>query len=607
MKKKTLFTGILSLALVFGMLLFVGCPTEDDGGSNTGGDNTGGDNTGGDNTGGDNTGGDNTGGDTTGKNITVYMEKPAGWSQLYAYVWDDSGKEFTATTPGTALTTASSGFYSYQAQSAENDYINVRFSDGGSNATLDILGVDSNTYYKSLGTFSTDSSKVRLNASTNGTFTAPTFKTSEVTDKTITLTWGVIPEADDYVLYDEFSEYDDDGHHILDSEYWHFQNAFSKKDTSFLDDNYGQKLDPEWKFKWKLIAVRYKDGIDVSTIEDLGDMSEEEFSAYYTPIYDYGELEARTAEGTLPAPQNLRVTEVDATSVALSWDPVNVADYYMVWWWDEEEGEWNSVETAYDPEYIDADESFIFPNSTYKYKVEARTDEFYGKRSLEVSATTSAEALNIAATSPNTQSIARAVSQWVKPATPNSVSLKKDKSGKIVASQLDLKWNSSLSGKYKIGLFTSSTTQTPYTTMQSSGSSLKTHTFTGIPGAYTTYYVRVMRTTTDKTHTDSDWSDPSGPAVVFPGITAVADRVTPDAVKGTKVINVTITPSNSAINYSSIKVTSDKAGKSSISGAQTTGSGNSYKITVKTSGNVYIHITPKIGSTAGNVITIGPK
>jgi hypothetical protein len=47
MKKKAFLTGILGIALIFAILLFVGCPTEDDSSSNnsTSGDNTSGDNT----------------------------------------------------------------------------------------------------------------------------------------------------------------------------------------------------------------------------------------------------------------------------------------------------------------------------------------------------------------------------------------------------------------------------------------------------------------------------------------------------------------------------------------------------------------------------------
>jgi hypothetical protein len=103
MKKRLFMTGMFSILLAFG-LVFVGCndSTNDDGNGNDTPNNP---------------------PVNLSKNITVYMEKPAGWSQLYAYVWDDSGKEFTAATPGTALTTASSGFYSYQAQSAEYGYV----------------------------------------------------------------------------------------------------------------------------------------------------------------------------------------------------------------------------------------------------------------------------------------------------------------------------------------------------------------------------------------------------------------------------------------------------------------------------------------------------
>lgn len=88
------------------------------------------------------------------KNITVYMEKPNAWSQLYAYVWDDGGTVYSDDAPGTALTAKNAnGYYSFQANQAEYGYINVRFSDGSASSSIDILGVEDDTYYKSAGTY----------------------------------------------------------------------------------------------------------------------------------------------------------------------------------------------------------------------------------------------------------------------------------------------------------------------------------------------------------------------------------------------------------------------------------------------------------------------
>jgi hypothetical protein len=95
------------------------------------------------------------------KDITVYMEKPSDWYELYAYVWDDAGNEYTASSPGTLLNSAGNGYYSFRTNKAEYGYINVRFSNGGSQSSIDILGVDANTYYKSSGVYLEDTSKVK--------------------------------------------------------------------------------------------------------------------------------------------------------------------------------------------------------------------------------------------------------------------------------------------------------------------------------------------------------------------------------------------------------------------------------------------------------------
>jgi hypothetical protein len=129
MKNKAILTGIISILLVFGLFL-TGCPNPADD-SGTG----------------------NSINPPPPKDITVHLEKPAVWPRVYAYVWDDSGKEYTDANPGTLLT-QSGGFYSYKAQSAEYGYINVRFTDGGSQSTLDILGVDTDTWYKGAQVFS---------------------------------------------------------------------------------------------------------------------------------------------------------------------------------------------------------------------------------------------------------------------------------------------------------------------------------------------------------------------------------------------------------------------------------------------------------------------
>lgn len=368
--------GILSLGLVFGLIL-TGCPTETDDGS---GNNSNTPST------------PNTPNDPqdSSKNIAVYLEKPTNWSKVYAYVWDDSGKEYSESSPGTLLTTQSGGFYSYEAQSPEYGYVNVRFNDGASQSTLDIFGVDTDTWYKQAGTYSADTSKILLNQNNSAAIAIPKFHASEVTDSTVTLAWESIPGIDGYILYDEFIEFDDNDEEIPDSEYWHFQKAFVPSERGLLDDNYGEYLDPESIYTWKLIAVKYKENADLSGLDSLDPdfISEKDYSPYYTVVYDFGELEVETKESSLPAPANLRVTNTGPTSVELEWNAVPDADYYMVWWYDEDTDEWLYIEEAYANKYIDADEEFIFPDSSYKYLVVAHNERTYSKDSNEITAST---------------------------------------------------------------------------------------------------------------------------------------------------------------------------------------------------------------------------
>jgi hypothetical protein len=365
------------------------------------------------------------------RNITVNMQKPDNWSFLYIYAWDDSGTEYTGAAPGTELTSSSGGFYSYNVPSAEYGYINVRFSDGGSNSTLDIQGVESNTYFTNAGTYTGDSSQIRVAASSNDSFTASTF-TGIPAITTITLNWSFIPDADAYVLYDEVvswgDEDTDDPSDDWERTYWHLQKALPREQTSLLDDNYGEYLEAYTPYKWKLVAVKWNENADFTGIagklgevlerDEISELDEQKFSSNYTVIHDFGEITVTTLEGNLPAPGDLQILaeELSPTSVALQWNPVAEADYYMVWWWNDggdgrNEG-WYYIETAFDTSYVDADEDFIFPNSTYKYLVEARADDhgdgpLYGQWSDEITVTTLAEPVASIAYS-GTASIVRA-------------------------------------------------------------------------------------------------------------------------------------------------------------------------------------------------------
>jgi hypothetical protein len=127
MKTKSFFGMIVCVTLAIGLVL-AGCDTGTGGGNGT------------ENNGGGSNNTDDSGANA--KSITVNMQKPANWPHLYVYAWDDSSTEYAGAAPGTELTDSSGGFYSYHVPSAEYGYINVRFSDGGSNSTLDIQGVE---------------------------------------------------------------------------------------------------------------------------------------------------------------------------------------------------------------------------------------------------------------------------------------------------------------------------------------------------------------------------------------------------------------------------------------------------------------------------------
>jgi hypothetical protein len=226
----------------------------------------------------------------------------------------------------------------------------------------------------------------------------------------------LFPDADAYVLYDEFiawgDEDTDDPSDDWERTFWHLQKALPREQTSLLDDNYGEYLEADTPYKWKLVAVKWNENADFTGVvgklgevlerDEISESDEQKFSANYTVIHDFGEITVTTLEGTLPAPGGLRILdeELSPTSVALQWNPVAEADYYMVWWWNDgsdgrDEG-WYYIEAAFDTSYVDADEEFIFPNSTYKYLVEARADDhgdgpLYGQWSDEVTVTTPAE------------------------------------------------------------------------------------------------------------------------------------------------------------------------------------------------------------------------
>ncbi|MDR2535664.1 MAG: starch-binding protein [Treponema sp.] len=494
MKNKPLFTGICGMMLTYGLLL-AGCgnPAAEDTAEN------------------------NPPVNSPHNAVTVYMQKPAGWSQVYAYVWDDAGAEYSESGAGTLLTDQSGGYYSFRADSPEYGYINVRFNDGGSQSTLDILGVGTDTYYQSAGTYGGSPSKTILRAGETAAVTAPDFKASAVTDSTVTLTWDPIPGIDGYILYDEWVEFDENEEEIPNSEYWHFQKAFIPSEKSILDDNYGEYLDPEAVYTWRLVAVKYKDNADLNSLgrdKDSDYLKEDDYAPYYHVVYDFGKLEVETRESSLSAPTNLRVAAVEAASVELAWNEVPNADYYMVWWWNDgsdgrDEG-WYYIEEAYANKYLDNNEEFIFPDSTYKYMVVAHNKQTYSKDSQEVSVHT---LLDQAGSIQGINPITRA-------AAPDSPSIVQAGANPFAANQINVSWYS-VSGatKYEIGLFTSSGASTPVSgtkkTVSGAFSGMVYYTYTSVPTSKGAYYVGVKAINGNKS---SVWRYTSAAVSAFPKI-----------------------------------------------------------------------------------------
>jgi len=432
------------------------------------------------------------------KTITVYMEKPSDWSQVYAYLWDDGGKEYTSGAPGTLLTSVSGGYHSFKAEGAEYGYVNVRFSDGSSKSSVDIFGVNTDTWYKSAG--NSLAGKLLLRAGDTSSIPTPQFKSRDITDSTVILYWDPVPGIDGYILYDELMEYDDDGVFIQGSEFWHFQKAFLPGEREIYDDNYGEYLDPEAEYYWKLLAVKYKENADLSQIASIDPdyLSEDDYSPYYDVVHDFGTLTVFTKESSLPAPKNLRVVSTAATKVELAWDAVPGADYYMVEWRENSSDDWLYIEAAYGPNYIDDDDEFIKPGSSYQYRVFAYNERTYNVGNDVVTATT---ALTRATTNATTRAV---------PLNPSTISAT---ANPTAANQIKVNW-SSVSGvtKYDVGLFK---TASGNPTTSKTVSNTTTHTFTNVPSSPGVYYIGVRAVNGSQ---KSGWKFTGSTVSAFPSI-----------------------------------------------------------------------------------------
>jgi hypothetical protein len=464
------------------------------------------------------------------KNITVYMEKPSGWDTLYAYVWDDNGSVYTAGSPGAVMNEAGDGFFSYSVK-AEYGYINVKFSGGNGNTTADILGVDSDTYYQTR--FSGQNGVVYLNAAASPSdFASPSIRASEVTDSTVTLEWTAIPEADGYVLYDEWSEYDDDDEIIEGTEWWHFQKLLSKDETSLYDDNYGEYLLPEKTYTWRVVAVQFKPDADFSEIEEMDedDIDEDVYSQTYTAIYDFGKFEQRTQESSLAAP-TLTASTAGATSIRLDWNAIEGADYYEVYWkyeGDNEDiypdNEWHYVADAETNFFVDEDEAFIYPLTEYSYSVAAVNERVLSKDSNEVTVTTPAD---------SPANALRSIAPPLRAVTPQKPSRPSAEPILSAANQAQVTWTLQGSGiSYYVGVFANSSSTTPVWTSpkQTKGSLVLKHKdFSGKLSGKLDFYVKVQAFASTNSANKSAWSD------------AVLTTVFPDGFGKTK-----ITPNSSS-------------------------------------------------------------
>jgi len=465
---------------------------------------------------------------TNSNSITVYMEKPLGWSNVYVYIWDDSGKEYVGEWPGIPLT-LQGGFYYYNVSDAENGYINIVFNDGNNNQqTFDIFGVNQNMYFKSVGVFSGDNKYILLQANTSPNFPPRIFKATDQQENTITLGWDLIPDADGYVLYDLFEYYDNDDNYI--GNFWHLQKILTTSETSLYDDNYGQYIDPNTTYSWKLLAIKWKGNVDLSEIDNLDDMKEDDFSDNYTVVHDFGSLNVSTLPSSKPGPTGLKVKNVESKSVELSWDPVALANHYMVWWWNDDDDEWQYIEEAYDTNYIDADEEFIFPNSSYRYYVDARFENnIISKSSNVVTAYTTAYSGNI---NGDLGGIAPSFAISKVPlSTPSAPKVTTNPA----AYTIEVSWDPANTKNYKIGIFTSSSSPSPLKTQSVSVSNAFKPVKVTVPTTQHAYVVKLMAVADSVTKSDSGWSQGTT-AVVFPKINYSTSKTT---TKNYKIVNVT--------------------------------------------------------------------
>ena len=77
--------------------------------------------------------------------FTVYLEKVGAWSDTYIYYWGDQGNSW----PGDAMNTTTENGIEYFYYTFRNvNTVNIIFTDGGSNQTVDITNVTKTTYYR---------------------------------------------------------------------------------------------------------------------------------------------------------------------------------------------------------------------------------------------------------------------------------------------------------------------------------------------------------------------------------------------------------------------------------------------------------------------------
>ena len=109
----------------------------------------------------DDTGGDDTGGgsadDTGNDGISIYLDKSSAWTSVNYYAWNAAGDQLLGDWPGSTVTRTvtydGNTYWAYTFPASETS-VNIIFNNG-TDQTVDITGITSDTYFKLNGTSGT--------------------------------------------------------------------------------------------------------------------------------------------------------------------------------------------------------------------------------------------------------------------------------------------------------------------------------------------------------------------------------------------------------------------------------------------------------------------